>query len=47
MPPDVADGVVDCVSVDRGLAEVNGGGRHAQGEVDVERPGRRSRRIGQ
>ena len=47
VPPDVADGVVDGVSVDRGLAEVDGGGGHAQREVDVERPGRGSRRISQ
>ena len=47
MPPDVADGVEDGVSIDCGLTEVNRGGGHAKGEVDVERPGRRSRRIGQ
>ena len=47
MAPHVANGVVDGVAIDGGLAEVDGGGGHAQGEVDVERLGRGACRVGQ
>ena len=45
--PDVPHDVVDGAAVDGGLAEVDGRGGHPQGEVDVERLGRRRRRVGQ
>ena len=47
MAPHVANGVVDGVAIDGGLAEVDGGGGHAQGEVDVERLGRGAPRVSQ
>ena len=47
MAPHVADGVVDGVAIDGGRAEVDGGGGHAEGEVDVERPGGGARRVGE